>query len=125
MDRIAKLEKEARERKASEYKLLFQRLGIDKNSLKTFEITKELSSYGIEMNARQWRKIVEDVMYLFIYGEVDFLIVGDTNGYKATSDETDLNNFLKKKHNQFLALATNYNRLKHMCETRKNMAIEF
>lgn len=125
MDRIARLDKEERERLASQYKLYINNLGITEEPKKIHEIIKDFNERGYEITARGWRTLVEDVMYLFIYGEIDFLIVGSKRGYKATSEEADLNAFLKKKHNQFLALASNYHQLKKMCETRKNMKFEF
>jgi hypothetical protein len=125
MDRIAKLSEEERDLLASEYKLLIENIGIHEEEKNIFKINDELSKRGIEMSARNFRKICEDIMYLFIYGKMDFIVVGNKNGYKATNKEEDYEAFLRKKHQQFISLSSNYYKLKRTLETSKNMHFNF
>lgn len=125
MDRIKGLSLEERKVLASEYKLLIDNLDIQNEEKTIFKINDELGKRGIEMDSRKFRKICEDIMHLFIYGELDFLVVGNKKGYKATNDEKDFESFLKKKHHQFIALSANYYQLRKTLETSKNMTFNF
>lgn len=124
MNRIAILSDEERRDLAQKYKTLIEELDITNNTKKINEIQTILNSRGIAINSRKWRTICEDIIHLFIYEEIDFLVVGDANGYKATNKVEDFEAFLKKKHHQFISLSANYWALKKYFRNSKNYSLD-
>lgn len=118
MNRVAKLEDEQRKELASYYMELIDPLGLDKYK-KSSEICCTLN-----MCSREWRKIVEDLMHLYMYNYVDKMIVGTQKGYLLTDDKELINKVLKAKEHQFKALAYNCYNLKKAIQHSDNYTIE-
>lgn len=125
MDRIKGLDLDTRKELANSYKNIVDRLEIFDKPKNIYELSTEFGKLGTEMNARKWRSICEDIMYLYIYGNLDFVITGNSNGYTATNDIDHLKAYLTKKHNQAIALMSNYSKLKKCLETRFNESFDF
>lgn len=117
MNRIKNLNEEERKAKAEDYIDLINCIGLDEH--KTIgRITSK-----INVNDRQWRKIVEDVMHLYMYGYVDKMIVSSPKGYILTNDPELINKFLKAKEHQFKALAYNCYNLRKALLHKDNYTI--
>lgn len=124
MNRIKKLDENKRIKTALIYKTISDNVFTENRYYKTDEILNILAQLGLEFSDRSWRKFVEDTMNLFIYEYVDKMIVGSTEGYKLTNNVDDIAKFLERKRNQFLSLATNFNKLAKAMGERNNMNFE-
>lgn len=125
MDRIANLEHKKRVELATQYKSLISSLGLFNEKQTIYKLASRNLYVEENLSGRKFRKIAEDIMYLFIYDYLDFLIVGDKNGYFATNKQEELEAYLKKKHRQFLALSKNYYTLKKCLLNKINLSIDF
>ncbi len=118
MNRVAKLEDEARKELASYYMEMISTLGLEEYK-KSSEICAALN-----MNDREWRKIVEDISHLYMYNYVDKMIIGTTKGYLLTDDKELINKVLKAKEHQFKSLAYNCYNLKKAIKHKDNYTME-
>lgn len=125
MDRIKGLDEQNRIDLANSYKAKIDMLDIKNNTKNISELSFEFYKLGTEMNSRKWRSICEDIMYLYIYGNLDFMVVGNANGYTATNDMELITKHLSKKYNQAMGLMTNASKLKKSLETRFNTKLDF
>lgn len=125
MDRIKGLDEQNRIDLANSYKAKIDMLDIKNNTKNISELSFEFYKLGTEMNSRKWRSICEDIMYLYIYGNLDFMVVGNANGYTATNDIELITKHLSKKYNQAMGLMTNASKLKKSLETRFNTKLDF
>ena len=125
MDRIKGLDEQNRIDLANSYKAKIDMLDIKNNTKNISELSFEFYKLGTEMNSRKWRSICEDIMYLYIYGNLDFMVVGNANGYTATNDIELITKHLSKKYNQAMGLMTNAYKLKKSLETRFNTKLDF
>ncbi|HRF71085.1 MAG TPA: hypothetical protein PKV66_06620 [Candidatus Pelethenecus sp.] len=125
MDRIASLKHKDRINLANKYNTLITNLGLLEEKQTIYDLAKKSSYAEAELTPRKFRTIVEDIMYLYMYGNIDYMVVGNAGGYIATNDIELLERLLKKKHHQFLSLSKNFYSLKKFLETRFNMSFDF
>jgi hypothetical protein len=125
MDRIKGLDSQNRIDLANSYKAKIDMLDLHNNVKNISELSFEFYKLGTDMNSRKWRSICEDIMYLYIYGNLDFIVVGSGNGYTATNDIHLIEQHLEKKYNQAMGLMRNASKLKKCLETRFNRSFDF
>lgn len=125
MDRIKGLDEQTRIDLANSYKAKIDMLDLHNNTKNISELSFEFYKFGTEMDSRKWRSICEDIMYLYIYGNLDFIVVGSGNGYTATNDIHLIEQHLEKKYNQAMGLMRNASKLKKCLETRFNRSFDF
>ena len=117
MNRIKNLNEAARKQLAEDYIDLANYVGLD--DYKKMKVI----SHQIYIDDRKWRKIVEDLMHLYMYGYVDKMIVSSPKGYILTNDPELIDKFLKAKEHQFKALAYNCYHLRKALLHKDNYTI--
>lgn len=118
MNRIAKMEEKERNNLVVYYQELLERLDLD-----DYKTSKEITRL-INMNGREWRKHVENIMHLYMYDYLDKMVVGTQKGYLLTNDKDLINKFLKVKEHQFKSLAYNCYNLKKAVLHKDNYTLE-
>ena len=119
MNRVAKIEDEkVIEEMIGEYQTIISELGGLDDFMKAREITKILG-----VSDRSWRKIVEDVMHLYMHNYTSQMIIGTNRGYILTDDTELIKRFIRAKEHQFKALAYNCYNLKKSLLHKNNYTI--
>lgn len=117
MNRIKKQTQAQRLELAKNYKDFIRELGLFEGYKKSLELSDKIGG-------RTFRTIVEDILYLYSYGCIDFLIISNPTGYKASRNLDEIENYLKTKKHQALSLLSNYNTLKRAMQLRPQMTID-
>ena len=119
MNRVAKIEDEkVIEEMIGEYQTIISELGGLDDFMKAREITKILG-----VSDRSWRKMVEDVMHLYMHNYTSQMIIGTNRGYILTDDTELIKRFIRAKEHQFKALAYNCYNLKKSLLHKNNYTI--
>lgn len=120
MNRVIILENEDdRKELASYYLTLIEFLNLENSYVKGNDISSMLS-----INRRQWNKMVEDVLHLYVAGVLDKLLIGTRYGFTYTNDNELVNNFIKARTNHFKSQAYNIYAVAKKFYKKDNMTIE-
>ena len=118
MNRIIKVEEDKRLEMAKYYLTLIKPLNLD-----TYKKSKEITTQ-LNISGREWRKIVENIMHLYMYNYLDQMVIGTNQGYLLTNDRELIDKFLKAKEHQFKALAYNCYNLRKSLLNKGNYTLE-
>ena len=118
MNRVAKMNEEQRQDIIAFYKEILERL-----DLSDYKKSRDITSY-LGICSREWRKIVENIMHLYMYDYLDKMVIGTHKGYLYTDDKELIDRFLKAKEHQFKSLAYNCYNLKKSVLRKDNYTID-
>ena len=120
MNRIINLQEEQDRKDLANYYLsIIQFLNLEKNYVKGDDISSLLN-----IKRRQWNKIVEDVLHLYVSGVLDKLLIGTKNGFIYTNDEQIIDKFITSRKNHFKSQAYNTYAVFKKFKNRNNTTIE-
>lgn len=120
MNRIINLEQEQdRKEVASMYVNIIEGLGLNEIYIKGNVIAERLA-----ITRRQWNRMVEDVLHLYVAGVLDKLLIGTRNGFIYTNDEQIIDKFITSRRNHFKSQAYNTYAVFRKFKNRNNATLE-
>lgn len=120
MNRIINLQQEQDRKDLANYYLsIIQFLNLEENYVKGDDISSLLN-----IKRRQWNRICEDVLHLYVAGVLDKLLIGTKNGFIYTNDEIIISKFIDARRNHFKSQAYNTYAVFRKFKNRNNATLE-
>lgn len=120
MNRVIILENEqARKDLAEQYMVLITLLDLENSYIKGNDISSLLN-----VSRREWNKMVEDVLHLYVAGVMDKLLIGTRNGFIFTNDDQLIDRFITARRNHFKSQAYNTYAVFKKFKNRNNATLE-
>ncbi len=120
MNRVIILEDEqARKDLAEQHLVLINMLDLENQYVRGDDISSLLN-----ITRRQWNRIVEDVLHLYVAGVLDKLLIGTRKGFIYTNDEQLIDKFITARRNHFKSQAYNTYAVFKKFKNRNNATLE-